>query len=248
MTDADFQKVIAMLGALTAGVNRIADALENAQTRDEDQTVVLPLSDFHTFDWSTIGARVIYSDDDGVASVSGADGRIYKRRSNQKFGNDVWFSRGDGQNDDGTPNYKTLVHFVEMKPEDVQPLGRNVATAVSKAAPATPSQKAAEPPKTVAVPIAPTKPNKYTPSATERTAALDFLNYAHLLTGADNAEIARNTATIRAKFSEVCAAAEKRGLTCIERPANIAAAVKGIATMAQACIDFDKAQPEMALN
>ena len=135
MTDIEFKQIVNLLAAVASATTRIADAMEAHQANELDKIKTLPLSEYQTFDWATICARPIYSDADGVAAIAGEDGRIYKRRSNAKFGNDIWFSRGDGKNeDDGTPNYKTLVKFVDIKIEDVQPLGRSVASAAGKPA------------------------------------------------------------------------------------------------------------------
>jgi len=248
MDATQYQEMMKMFAMLAAGVNRIADALEAHSERDEDQIVTLPLSDYRTFDWATINARVIYTDADGVASVAGADGKIYKRRSNQKFGNEIWYSRGDGKNEDNTPNYKTLVRFVDMKPEDVMPLGRNVVAAASKAAP-TPTTTAPKQahPETIAVPVAPTQPAKYKPSADERKTVSALLDYALLMEKAKTDELQRNHQAIVAKWESVCKAATLRGIAEGEKPAGLGAAVRRIKTLADACAKYDEAQPEMQL-
>lgn len=253
MTDIEFKQIVNLLAAVASATARIADAMEAHQANELDKIKTLPLNEFHTFDWATINARAIYSDADGVAAIAGEDGRIYKRRSNAKYGNDIWFSRGDGKNeDDGTPNYKTLVKFVDIKIEDVQPLGRSVATAAGR--PAQTQGKPVEAPKAPPATVEPAEPvkapvsAKYAPSAEERRAVSSLLDYAGLTAKADKNEIIRNADAIRAKFTAACEAATKRGMKCLDKPENLKQALEGIASMALACVEFDAAQPEMALN
>lgn len=256
MTDIEFKQIVNLLASMAAGVNRIADAMEahQAQDADEDQTIVMPLSDYKAFDWATIGARVIYSDDDGVAAVQGADGKIYSRRNKADFGNDVWYARGAGKDKDGKAKYKALIRFVEVKLGSIKLLDRQVLAAVGKSMPAQATGKPVDAPKAAPATVEPAAQvkapvsAKYAPSAEERRVVSSLLDYAGLTAKADKNEIIRNTANIRAKWTASCEAATKRGIECADKPENLKQALEGIASMALACVEFDNAQPEMALN
>ena len=59
------------------------------------------LSEYHTFDWPSIGATVLNRDGDGPTSVEW-NGQVFTRRSpSNKFDAAVWFSRHLGQDSDG---------------------------------------------------------------------------------------------------------------------------------------------------
>jgi DdrB-like protein len=60
-----------------------------------------PLSEYSTFDWTSIGATVLNRDGDGVTAVEW-NGQVFTRRSpSNKFDAAVWFSRHLGQDSDG---------------------------------------------------------------------------------------------------------------------------------------------------
>lgn len=118
---------------LYALLTRIAVALE-AQQEPEDDTLTFPLSDFAGFAWSTIGATIVQRDADGVAIIRTANGKMAKRRSNDKFGTEIWFSYADGKAPDGTNKYHKVVEFRAVAPPE--PLGRKTEQAVKAATPA----------------------------------------------------------------------------------------------------------------
>src|SRR5262249_33984479 len=60
-----------------------------------------PLSEYPTFDWSSIGATVLNRDGDGVTAVEW-NGQVFTRRSpSNKFAEAVWVSRHLGEDADG---------------------------------------------------------------------------------------------------------------------------------------------------
>ncbi len=70
-----------------------------------------PLSEYHGFDWSSIGAGVLKEDEDGVSSVEW-NGQVFTRRSpNNKFDAAIWFSRSVGKDSDGNNRYVRLITF-----------------------------------------------------------------------------------------------------------------------------------------
>lgn len=123
MTDVEF-------GALLAVLGRIADALER-QLEADDEQLTYPLSEYAMFDWAAIGAKVVQRDQDGVSVVRLANGRLAKRRSNDKFGTEIWFSYANSRTDDGTPRYVKVVEFRDVLPPE--PLGRKTERAMKQA-------------------------------------------------------------------------------------------------------------------
>jgi hypothetical protein len=132
-------------GALLTVLGRIADALErqNAAAAEAaaDDTLTFTISDYKTFDWSSIGATVVQRDADGVSLIRAANGKLAKRRSNDKFGTEIWFSYSTGKSADGTPQYQRVIEFREIAPPE--PLGRKTEQALSKAPAATVATPAA---------------------------------------------------------------------------------------------------------
>lgn len=147
MTDTQYR--IALLSVL----GRIADALE-AQHAEEDQTITMALGDFKVFDWASIGARVLNSDEHGTAQVW-HEGKVYTRRTNDKFGTEIWFSRGNGKNPDGTAKYHRLITFKAIAP--AEPIGRKTEQALNAAQ------------STQSSPTGPMKQSDAIPSATSPT-------------------------------------------------------------------------------
>ena len=115
---------------LYALLTRIAVALE-AQQEPEDDTLTFPLSDFAAFAWTKIGATIVDRDSDGVSIIRTANGKMAKRRSNDKFGTEIWFSYADGKAPDGTNKYRKVVEFRNVAPPE--PLGRKTEQAVKAA-------------------------------------------------------------------------------------------------------------------
>jgi hypothetical protein len=127
-------------GALLTVLGRIADALErqNAAAAEAaaDDTLTFTIGDYKTFDWSSIGATVVQRDADGVSLIRASNGKLAKRRSNDRFGTEIWFSYSTGKSADGTPQYQRVIEFREILPPE--PLGRKTEQALSKA-PAAPA-------------------------------------------------------------------------------------------------------------
>jgi len=111
---------------LYALLTRIAVALE-AREEAEDP-LEFPLSSFAAFPWSTIGATIVDRDADGVSIVRTANGKMAKRRSNDKFGTEVWFSYSDGKDEKGENRYRKVIVFRNVAPPE--PLGRKTEQAV----------------------------------------------------------------------------------------------------------------------
>lgn len=119
--------------ALLSLLGRIANSLEAQNAADLDAVLTYPHSAFASFDWSSIGATIVQSDDDGVCQIKTASGRIATRRSHEKYGTDFWFSYAVGK-DGEKVKYHKVVEFVPTA--SVEPLSRKVEQAVKAATPA----------------------------------------------------------------------------------------------------------------
>jgi DdrB-like protein len=86
------------------------------------------LSEYPTFDWSSIGASVLNRDDDGVTAVEW-NGQVFTRRSpNNKFDAAVWFSRCVGKDADGNNRYVRLISFKAVS--EAEPIAAKAKKAI----------------------------------------------------------------------------------------------------------------------
>jgi hypothetical protein len=129
-------------------LERIADALERMTPDSEEKANRLkyqrPLSEFPTFDWSLIGAEVLKADQWGAAIISWR-GKEYYRRSNDTYGADVWFARGNGKRDDGKTNYDWLIKFSPVEDKQVKPISRTAEAKLQQLPPQLPPQPQSQP-------------------------------------------------------------------------------------------------------
>jgi DdrB-like protein len=87
-----------------------------------------PLSEYPTFDWSSINATVLNRDGDGATSVEW-NGQVFTRRSpSNKFDAAVWFSRHLGQDSDGNKRYARLISFRALN--DAEPIAAKAKKAI----------------------------------------------------------------------------------------------------------------------
>jgi hypothetical protein len=82
------------------------------------------LTQFKTFDWSSIDATVEHSDPDGVATVIWRGHRYVRRSAANKFEPAIWFSRSTGRDEEGNVQYAKLVTF-RLRPK-AEPLPSKV--------------------------------------------------------------------------------------------------------------------------
>jgi DdrB-like protein len=86
------------------------------------------LSEYPTFDWTSIGAAVLSRDDDGATTVEW-NGQIFTRRSpDNRFQEAVWFSRHLGQDADGNKRYARLITFRALS--DAEPIAAKAKKAI----------------------------------------------------------------------------------------------------------------------
>jgi ssDNA-binding DdrB-like protein len=86
------------------------------------------LSEYPTFDWSSISATVLSRDDDGATTVEW-NGQMFTRRSaDNRFQEAVWFSRHLGQDADGNKRYARLITFRALS--DAEPIAAKAKKAI----------------------------------------------------------------------------------------------------------------------
>ncbi|NJP11679.1 MAG: hypothetical protein HC866_21245 [Leptolyngbyaceae cyanobacterium RU_5_1] len=117
----EFQLLMDMLTHHAELLERIAIAVEAKQNAPNYQ---VDLSDFATFDWSSIGATVEHSDRDGAAIVVWRRNRYIRRSAANKFQPAIWFSRSLGKDDEGNNRYERLITFKELP--EAEPLPEKV--------------------------------------------------------------------------------------------------------------------------
>jgi hypothetical protein len=120
---------LAMLAVIADAQGRQADALEKIARymAPKAPNYRHTLREWRGFDWGSIDAEVVRSDDDGVALVSWG-GYLWARRApDNKFAEAVWYSRAEGHNDEGGALYVRLITF--GKQTEAEPMGRKAQKA-----------------------------------------------------------------------------------------------------------------------
>jgi hypothetical protein len=82
------------------------------------------LSEYQTFDFSIIGAKVIHKDAHGPTEVEWMSHRFTRRSVRNKFEPAIWFSRAVGQSEDST-QYAMLIKF-SGKGNEAEPIPAGV--------------------------------------------------------------------------------------------------------------------------
>ena len=126
--DGDFDRLLTALRVIWRELREIKQLLAEREPPSPPSAPNLRrlLTDYPNFDWAAIGAVVKQRDDDGPALVEWR-GNLYTRRTNPKFGAEIWFSRATGRDEDGV-SYERLITFVE--PPVVEPLPKRVRDAL----------------------------------------------------------------------------------------------------------------------
>ncbi len=183
MNDQQWEQLAADMGRLADAMEIIAKHLapDAAKSLGHHKLPNLrrPLADYASFDWTTIGAKIVATDRSGPTEVE-YRGVVCKRRSGEdKKGKAIWFNVVTGGTvAEGNITYERLISFRDGTP--AEPLGDKVQSVMDKARQAAsqpaagPAWPAAEQPIPVAIaPTTPiTKPIKLDPSLTEVYAAV----------------------------------------------------------------------------
>lgn len=99
------QKIAICLQSIEAALRDIAVASNPAPNYRRS------LSEYPTFDWSSIGATVIREDADGPAVVEWNGQQFVRRSADNRFDAALWFSRSIGKDADGNNKYARLITF-----------------------------------------------------------------------------------------------------------------------------------------
>ena len=119
-------EILQMIAASLQGVE--SHLRQMAVSSNTDPNYQRPLSEYPTFDWSSINATVLNRDDDGATSVE-LNGQVFTRRSpSNKFDAAVWFSRHLGQDSDGNKRYARLISFRALN--DAEPIAAKAKKAI----------------------------------------------------------------------------------------------------------------------
>lgn len=123
-----------LLAEILAQMVRIADSLDIIARAGAPQepNYIKPIGEYVGFDWATIGATVVNSDNDGPTHLEWG-GFIWTRRSpSNKFAPAIWYSRASGKDEEGNNNYLKLITFKTIN--DADPIPGKVAAAIPPAA------------------------------------------------------------------------------------------------------------------
>ena len=140
--------VIHLMTAQLKQSARLADALESVarSLAPEAPNYQRQLAYYSSFDWSSIGARIVSSDDDGPSHVEWGEYTWQRRSPQNKFGEAIWFSRPLGKDAEGNVKYVRLITF--RQPSEVEPIPSKVSKAAETGkptAPTTPAPASASP-------------------------------------------------------------------------------------------------------
>lgn len=160
---------LTMAGMILQQLVRIANALEAQREDGLDELQSFPLADWAGFDWAKHGYQIATQDDDGVASIRTPRGRLAYRRTNGKYGADIWFSHGAGRDETGAPQYRKVIEF--RAPKTAEPMDKRTAQAAAAAGQAAqqkPATPAATTPAQTRAPVQPAaKPGTVHPLVAE---------------------------------------------------------------------------------
>ena len=126
MTPQDSQTYLQLQQLISESLTRIAIALELMIPPQAAPNYQLELENFATFDWSSIGAVVVSSDQDGVTAVRWKNSMYLRRSPSNKFEAAIWFSRCTGRDEKGANIYERLITFKAMS--GAEPLPGRVAS------------------------------------------------------------------------------------------------------------------------
>src|SRR3972149_4235485 len=125
-------KSIQLQAATVAALTRIASALGAITlAKAPAPHFVRPIAEYATFEFESIGAKIVGRDRHGVTAVEWAGYQWTRRSPSNKFGSAIWFSRAAGKDEAGNVRYVRLITFREMT--EPEPLPGKVAAQVEAA-------------------------------------------------------------------------------------------------------------------
>ena len=121
-----YQQWIALMHQQNALMERIAIALERMAPDGGAPNLQKSIEEFKSFNWASIGAKVVQTDQYGPAIVEWGGKQFTRRSPQNKFSAAIWFSRGTGEKDsEGRTIYERLISFKVL--EGADPLSAKAA-------------------------------------------------------------------------------------------------------------------------
>lgn len=110
-----------VLRELRAQSAALAEVIRQLQALRADSAPESPnyrraMAEYAVFDWGSIGAEEIASDEHGVSAVMWNKHQFIRRSGSGRYGPAIWFSRPTGGNGDST-EYARLVTFKDWEAE-----------------------------------------------------------------------------------------------------------------------------------
>lgn len=120
------ERILELLASIAAS---LAEISRNTQRElPEEPNLQRPIEAYLNFDWPSIEATVVKSDEFGPAIVEWG-GRLWTRRAPEnKFGEAIWFSRSAGRDETGANHYLRLISFKRVS--DAEPISRSAERAL----------------------------------------------------------------------------------------------------------------------
>lgn len=113
------------LREIASALTRLADAADRISAPNPGEPkFTKTLAEYPGFDWQSIGAKVVESESwEGhkLAKAVEWKGVVWKRRFRSKYGNDIWFSRAIGRENEENI-YAHLILFKEYKEQNQSPV------------------------------------------------------------------------------------------------------------------------------
>ena len=126
MTPEEYKELILEIqNRQMIALERIADALEQLVPSNAPN-YQRSLSQFRSFDWSSINATIDKSDSYGAAVVSWKNRQFVRRSPSNKYGEAIWFSRCKGKSPEGENEYERLITFKPLSKQEVEPIPEKV--------------------------------------------------------------------------------------------------------------------------
>ena len=117
--DEFYDAWIGLMQRQNALLERIATSLERMAPDAGAPNLQKPIEEFRGFDWASIGAKVVQSDQYGPAIVEWGGKQFTRRSPQNKFSAAIWFSRSTGEKDsEGRAQYERLISFKVLEGAD----------------------------------------------------------------------------------------------------------------------------------
>jgi len=139
VSEKQIEQLLFLHSQQAASLERIADLIE-AFVRNTEEAASISryryyksLREYPGFNWSSIGAALVDSDESGATAIVWKNKR-YTRRANAKYSSDIWFACAAGKDEEGNNKYDNLIIFKGSESE-AEPLPSKIASEIKAIAP-----------------------------------------------------------------------------------------------------------------